>query len=98
MKRSLSLTLWLITTIITAFRRLHGDAEGQYTYWSTRANGRPENRGLRLDYFVCSSSMFPSTDTDDEQPKKPTVCDSYILHSETVGVSDHCPVVLTVVR
>ena len=32
--------------------------EGQFTWWSIRTNGRAENKGLRLDYFICSKSMF----------------------------------------
>lgn len=40
-----------------AFRYCHGAAQGAYTYWSTRASNRPDNKGLRLDYFICSQSL-----------------------------------------
>jgi exonuclease III len=49
---------------VDAFRHVHGnEAKGAYSYWSTRSNGRPENKGLRLDYFVCSSALATSTST-----------------------------------
>ncbi|KAJ1481943.1 Endonuclease/exonuclease/phosphatase [Baffinella frigidus] len=44
-----------------AFRHFHGnDASGWFSYFSVRAGNRPVNRGLRLDYFVCSPSLFPA--------------------------------------
>ena len=33
-------------------------SSGQFTYWSQRTRARPFNKGLRLDYFVCSKEMF----------------------------------------
>ena len=36
------------------------DARGQFTYWSLRTFARPVNKGLRLDYFLCSRDMFPA--------------------------------------
>merc|ERR1711879_1106206 len=35
---------------VDAFRHLHPDAHGAFTYWSVRAGNRPFNKGLRLDY------------------------------------------------
>ena len=89
------------------------DARGQFSYWSQRTFARPVNKGLRLDYFVCSRDMFPpklepSQDHEDSAAQDPAgrsavdvskmpspgVYDSYILHEDTVGCSDHCPVVL----
>jgi exonuclease III len=79
-----------------------------------RANSRPVNKGLRLDYFMCSKSLFAvqqmgRTEEDakgaaeereggtarnvDDVPS-PGVVDSFILHEDTVGVSDHCPIML----
>jgi len=78
------------------------DAKGQFTYWSVRAGNRPWNKGIRLDYFICSPDMFPTSEGDatatEAETGKPRVLvhDSYILHKETVGCSDHCPVVLVV--
>ena len=69
-----------------AFRKLHGSTSGQYSYWSQRAGNRAPNKGLRLDYFIASNSMF------DESSSNVIVRDSYIL-PEVLG-SDHCPVVL----
>lgn len=74
------------------------DAKGQFTYWSQRLFHRGPNKGLRLDYFICSDNMFPDTaagaSTGSAVSRTVTVHDSYILHEDTVGCSDHCPVVL----
>jgi len=106
-----------------AFRDMYPDAQGQFTYWSQRTFARPVNKGLRLDFFVCSSSMFagsgdkagaesgeeevaapapveervlPAPAVDYAALPSPGVYDSYILHADTVGCSDHCPVLLVV--
>ena len=41
---------------VDCFRHLHGhEATGHYTFWSGRfPKHREENKGLRLDYFLCS--------------------------------------------
>lgn len=72
-------------------------AKGQFTYWSVRAFNRPGNKGIRLDYFICSRDLFPPGEEDSEAKKSNVMAhDSYILHKDTVGCSDHCPVVLVV--
>jgi exonuclease III len=49
-----------LTSFSDAFRLAHPHAEGQFTFWSQRARGRPRNRGLRLDYFLlCEVSCKP---------------------------------------
>lgn len=70
---------------VDAFRELHPEAKGHYTYWSQRAGNRLPNKGLRLDYFVCDKTMF----NDDS---KVVVRDSYMLPDQ-LG-SDHGPAVL----
>ena len=70
---------------VDAFRKLHPDSEAHYSYWSMRAGNREPNKGLRLDYFICSPDMF-AEDSD------VVVRDSYMLYDQ-YG-SDHCPVVL----
>lgn len=72
---------------VDAFRKLHPEAKGHYTYWSQRAGNREPNKGLRLDYFICSPSFF-----DDNNANNVFVRDSYTLPA-IIG-SDHCPVVL----
>ena len=37
------------------FRTLHPEAEGCFSYWSTRSGNQLLNRGLRLDYAVASA-------------------------------------------
>jgi exodeoxyribonuclease-3 len=73
---------------VDAFRRLHPDAQGHYSYWSMRAGNRAPNKGLRLDYFICDSQFF------DEETSRVIVRDSYVVEDH-VG-SDHCPVVLEI--
>merc|ERR1712032_1693791 len=60
-----------------AFRFLHPNAWGQYTYWSTRANNRPSNKGLRLDYFICSHSLLP--EKENKSQSRCFIRDSYML-------------------
>lgn len=82
-----------------AFRHFHPEARGQFTYWSQRTFARGPNKGLRLDYFICSQRLFDSYEATEatetaEGERKVRVHDSYILHEETRGCSDHCPVML----
>ena len=74
---------------VDAFRNLYPDAKGHYSYWSQRAGNREPNKGLRLDYFICSASMMK-----DEAHKKAVVRDSYMIQSQ-LG-SDHCPIILEI--
>jgi len=73
---------------VDAFRHLHPEGRGHYSYWSQRAGNREPNKGLRLDYFICSKELM------EDGKGKACVRDSYILPDE-VG-SDHCPVVLEI--
>ena len=45
-----------------AYRVIHPDDDGNYTWWSSRLNKRAENKGWRLDYFLVSESIawFPN--------------------------------------
>jgi exodeoxyribonuclease III len=70
---------------IDAFRHLHPEAKGHYSYWSQRSGNREPNKGLRLDYFVCSPQLF-------SEESLAVVRDSYMI-PERSG-SDHAPVVL----
>jgi exodeoxyribonuclease III len=70
---------------VDAFRHLHPEAKGHYSYWSQRAGNRQPNKGLRLDYFVCSPQLF-------SEQSSVVVRDSYMI-PERMG-SDHAPVVL----
>jgi exodeoxyribonuclease III len=80
-----SFTEQLDAGFVDAFRKLHPDAKGHYSYWSQRAGNRQPNKGLRLDYFVCSSEFF-------NENSKVIARDSYMIPDQ-MG-SDHCPVVL----
>ena len=71
-----------------AFRELHGEeALGHYSYWSQRAGNREPNKGLRLDYFICSKDMLQDTEEN-----KVVIRDSYMIPDQKG--SDHCPIVL----
>lgn len=107
----------LATGFKDTLRYFYPNALGQFTYWSQRANGRPVNKGIRLDYFICSNIMIPlvandkySIDVENNINKDvlsanrvntvdvnyisdhPILYDSYIIHNETEGISDHCPI------
>lgn len=79
-----------------AFRHRFPTAKGAFTYWSVRANGRPVNRGLRLDYCLVSKQGLLAGPEDGEG-------DSWRFHDvriwhELNTRGDHCPVALTLVR
>jgi len=74
---------------VDAFRHLHRDAMGHYSYWSQRAGNREPNKGLRLDYFICSKDLM-----EDNDGQKAVIRDSYMI-PDLVG-SDHCPIVLEI--
>lgn len=83
-------TAWLERGYFDSLRHLHGDARGQYTYWSGRSKtARQDNTGLRLDYFVCSQMLS----ADDPGASAAKVVDSYTLHDKTAS-SDHGPCML----
>jgi exodeoxyribonuclease III len=42
--------------LVDTLRVQHPDAKAVFSYWSVRAKGRPVNRGLRLDYCLCSEA------------------------------------------
>jgi len=83
---------------IDAYRHLHPEAKGHYSYWSQRAGNRAVNKGLRLDYFVCSRDLFVNDDEGvgnggiENEKRRVLVRDCYMI-PELLG-SDHCPVVL----
>ncbi len=42
-----------------AFRHLHPEAAGQYTYWDYFRDAFTRNRGIRIDHFLLSESLVP---------------------------------------
>ncbi|GLC44343.1 hypothetical protein PLESTB_000480200 [Pleodorina starrii] len=48
--------------LVDTFRALYPDTVG-YTYFTRRFNCRAQNKGWRLDYFLTSGSLMPSTAT-----------------------------------
>lgn len=70
----------IATGYIDIFRKIHGNVEGKYTWWSNRKGVRERNIGWRIDYHFVSTSM------------QPRVRDAY--HLDEVLGSDHCPLVL----
>lgn len=88
-----SFTRILEAGFVDTFRKLHPDVKGVYSYWSARTRGRVDNKGLRLDYFVASQSMY-------DPSAKCRVVDSVVLDDEgrdgDVELSDHCPIMLHV--
>jgi hypothetical protein len=64
---------------VDTFRHLH-PKEVKYSFWSVRANLRPENKGWRLDYFVVDQQHLGMVSESE-------------IHTKVMG-SDHCPISL----
>eukprot|EP00438_Fugacium_kawagutii_P033209 Skav210554 [mRNA] locus=scaffold2699:30947:31819:- [translate_table: standard] len=73
--------------LIDAFRHGHPEAREVYSYWSTRTRSREVNKGLRLDYFLCSARLFKQEATTGVTT---SVVSSSVL--DTFNGSDHCPI------
>ncbi|MDR2030234.1 MAG: exodeoxyribonuclease III [Puniceicoccales bacterium] len=65
---------------VDAFRALHPDRLGAYTWWAYRAGARVRNVGWRIDYFLVSTCLLPWIVRCDIAP--------------TIGGSDHAPIFL----
>jgi exodeoxyribonuclease-3 len=63
---------------VDAFRHYRGDSQGDYTWWSYRANARQNNVGWRIDYFFVSAELRPNVRRAWIEPQ--------------VHGSDHCPI------
>ena len=96
------------TGMADSFRAVHGQATGVYTYWSTRANNRPSNHGLRIDYGLVSARMVGGAAAGGikggagggARLHDAFVCDGeddtgFVRQGEVKHVSDHCPVGIT---
>ncbi|MBN8251399.1 exodeoxyribonuclease III [Priestia flexa] len=77
------MTQLLAEGFVDAFRYLHPNQEGMYTWWSYMSTVRERNIGWRIDYFLIS-----------EQLKSRLKCAD--IHSNILG-SDHCPVVIELI-
>ncbi|MEZ6194117.1 MAG: exodeoxyribonuclease III [Planctomycetota bacterium] len=71
---------WVESGWVDAYRALHPDRAGAYSWWSLRSGARERNVGWRLDYHMVSGNLADR------------VRDAAI-HVEVPG-SDHCPVSL----
>ena len=67
---------------VDAFRHLHPDQEGAYTWWSQRFEKRSKNDGWRLDYFLVDRQLAKQIHAAEH-------------HTEIYG-SDHCPIALKI--
>jgi len=63
---------------VDTFRHVHGDKEGQYSWWSYKAASRGNNVGWRIDYFFVSEELTPNIE-------------NAWIETDVYG-SDHCPV------
>ena len=76
------LSEFLKSGFVDAFRALHPQTQGAYSWWSHRAlNGRARNIGWRIDYHLVSENLRNNLK-------------SYEILKD-VAHSDHCPIVLT---
>lgn len=65
-----------------AYRLIHPDERGKYTWWSNRLLKRRENKGLRLDYFLVDKRLTH-------------LVDEATMLTDVLG-SDHCPILLEI--
>jgi len=78
------------TALTDSLIHIHPSAEGAFSYWSQRAGNRPFNRGLRLDYWLVSNTLLAQSTAG-----SPKLHDAFLCAEATAGVSDHCPVGVT---
>jgi exodeoxyribonuclease III len=83
---------WLAKGYVDAFRHIHGDVTGHYSYWSTMHANRSANKGLRLDGFICSRALARAPPLDGTASSF-RIADSYTI-PEITRSSDHAPVAL----
>jgi len=76
--------------LVDAFRELHSNVTGCFTFWSTRSGNQHLNRGLRLDYSLVSRSLV-----DDSLPLRLHCCD---LLRDYAPSGDHCPTIVGLKR
>jgi exodeoxyribonuclease-3 len=67
---------------VDAFRHLHPDLAGQYTWWSMPTRARERNVGWRIDYFFVAAELLDR------------ITAAFML-PDVMG-SDHCPVGLRI--
>ncbi len=67
---------------VDAFRALHPDEEGHYSWWTYRGDCRERNIGWRIDYFFIPEELLPLVKNCYYQPQ--------------VMGSDHCPLILEI--
>jgi len=72
---------WLDAGWTDTFRRIHGDVEERYSWWSYRKGVRERNVGWRIDYVMASPAALDFLVGAD-------------IHHDVMG-SDHCPVNVT---
>lgn len=77
------MTQLLAEGFVDAFRYLHPNQEGMYTWWSYMSTVRERNIGWRIDYFLISEQLKSRLKRAD-------------IHSNILG-SDHCPVVIELI-
>ncbi|MBN1519426.1 MAG: exodeoxyribonuclease III [Spirochaetales bacterium] len=71
---------FLSSGYVDAFRRLHPDQPGLYTWWSYRMRAREKDIGWRIDYTCVNEACWP-------------LVKNAAIHKDVMG-SDHCPVSL----
>ncbi|NDH07850.1 exodeoxyribonuclease III, partial [bacterium] len=43
--------------MVDTFRHLYPDKTDRFSYWSAKTRARPQNKGMRIDYFLCSTDL-----------------------------------------
>ena len=67
------------------WREQHADESGAYTVWDERTNARAANRGLRIDYILCSEGMAAAAGRCEIEFDMPRVRVEAAEHGQAVG-------------
>jgi exodeoxyribonuclease-3 len=73
---------WFDKDFKDAYRIIHPEEEGAYSWWSYRAGSRAKNKGWRIDYISVTNNLA----------NKITAA----RHATEAVHSDHCPVVIEI--
>jgi len=73
---------WIDAGFVDTFRSIHGDVEGQYTWWSQRFGVRERNVGWRIDYILATPAALEFVQ-------------GASIHADVMG-SDHCPISVSI--
>lgn len=70
----------LASKYVDTWRHLHPDISNVFTVWSEKTSARSINRGLRIDYALCSHDLLPQVTACEVLLDLPPVCTFLLPH------------------